>query len=72
MALAAVAAGGVVYLSVFDTLLLLRWLGVFAILFTAFIRVVSYSSPSVSILLCIAVREDLSGPALNEPPLLEI
>ena len=46
--LAALAAGGVVYLSVFDTLLLLRWLGTFALLFTAFNRVVSYSSPNVS------------------------
>ena len=48
--LAAVAAGGVVYLSVFDTLLLLRWLGTFALLFTIFNRVVSYSSPNVSML----------------------
>ena len=47
--LAALAAGGVLYLSVFDTLLLLRWLGTFALLFTAFNRVVSYSSPNVSI-----------------------
>ncbi len=38
------------YLSVFDTLLLLRWLGTFALLFTAFNRVVSYSSPNVSTL----------------------
>ena len=48
--LAAVAASGVLYLSIFDTLLLLRWLGTFAILFTAFNRVVSYSSPSVRLL----------------------
>ena len=46
--LAALAAGGILYLSVFDTLLLLRWLGTFALLFTAFNRVVSYSSPNVS------------------------
>lgn len=38
------------YLSVFDTLLLLRWLGTFALLFTIFNRVVSYSSPNVSML----------------------
>ena len=48
--LAAVAASGVLYLSIFDTLLLLRWLGTFAILFTAFNRIVSYSSPSVRLL----------------------
>ena len=48
--LAAVAASGVLYLSIFDTLLLLRWLGTFAILFTAFNRIVSYGSPSVRLL----------------------
>ena len=57
--LAAVAASGVLYLSIFDTLLLLRWLGTFAILFTAFNRVVSYSSPSVRLL-----------PATCLPPIL--
>ena len=39
------AASGVLYLSIFDTLLLLRWLGTFAILFTAFNRVVSLQQP---------------------------
>ena len=48
--LAAAAAGGFVYLSVFDTLLLLRWLGTFALLFTAFNRVVSDSSLKVGVM----------------------
>ena len=56
--LAAVAASGVLYLSIFDTLLLLRWLGTFAILFTAFNRVVSYSSPSVRLLPATCLLQD--------------
>ena len=53
------------YLSVFDTLLLLRWLGTFALLFTAFNRVVSYSSPNVSIpsWLCLASAWLLGTPS---------
>ena len=60
--LAAVAASGVLYLSIFDTLLLLRWLGTFAILFTAFNRVVSYSSPSVRLMADTCLLLDFPNP----------
>ena len=70
LVLAAVAASGVLYLSIFDTLLLLRWLGTFAILFTAFNRIVSYSSPSVRLLpatcifqICHALCTVMTAPA---------
>ena len=57
--LAAVAASGVLYLSIFDTLLLLRCLGTLATLFTAFNRAVSYSSPSVRLLPATCLLPDL-------------